>query len=57
MEFHRLKIRSKAMNVAKIKSRHLRLLSKEQSNLGTFLVPSPDGDSKARCCEAIILNI
>ena len=27
--------------------RHLRLISEEQSNLGTFMVPSPEGDSKA----------
>ena len=63
MMFHRLEIRFKATNVAEIKrkileevSRHSRSLPKKQSNLGTFVVPSPDGDSEAGCGEAILLN-
>ncbi|MPC38455.1 hypothetical protein E2C01_031962 [Portunus trituberculatus] len=51
--FHKLKIRSKTANVAEVNveklrevSRHLGLSSKEESNLVTFLVPSPGRDSK-----------
>ena len=50
MVFHRLEIRSKATNVAEIKrkvleevSKHPRSLAKEQSDLGTFVVPAQDG--------------
>ena len=34
-------------------SRHPRSSAEGQSDLGTFKVPSPDGDSEAACCEAI----
>ena len=52
--FHRLKIRYKATNVAEIEKKVLEKVSRQprssaegQSDLGTFVVPSPDGDSKA----------
>ena len=35
-------------------SRHLRSSAERQSNLGTFVVPSPDGDSEAGCGKAIL---
>ncbi|MPC81614.1 hypothetical protein E2C01_076240 [Portunus trituberculatus] len=51
--FHRLKIRSETANVAEVNeeklrevSRHFGSSTREQSNLGTFLVPSPEGDSE-----------
>ena len=54
MVFHRLEIRSKVTNVAEIKrkvleevSRHSRSSSEGQSELGTFVVTFPDGDSGA----------
>ena len=49
MVFHRLKIRSKATNVVEIESKILEEVSRHprQSDLGTFMVPSPDGDSEA----------
>ena len=34
-------------------SRHPRSSAEKQSDLGTFVVPSPDGDSEAGCGEAI----
>ena len=37
-------------------SRHPRSLAKEQSDLGIFVVSSPDGGSEAGCSEAIRLN-
>ena len=37
-------------------SRHPRSSTEGQSDLGTFVVPSPDGDSEAGCGKAI-LNI
>ena len=56
MVLHRLEIRSKATNVAEIESklleevsRHPRSSAEGQSDLGTFVVPSPDGDSEAKC--------
>ena len=36
--------------------RHPRSSAEGQSDLGTFVVPSPDGDSEAGRGEAIILN-
>ena len=52
--FYKLKIRSKTANVAEVDrekcegvSRHLGPISEEQSNLGTFMVLSQEGDSKA----------
>ncbi|MPD04292.1 hypothetical protein E2C01_099971 [Portunus trituberculatus] len=52
--FYRLKIRSETTNVAKFMKKKLRKVSRcfgspprEQSNLGTFIVPSPEWDSKA----------
>ena len=60
MVFHRLEIRSKATNVAEIESKSIRgsfktpeVVSRGQSDLGTFVVPSPDGDFEAGCGEAI----
>ena len=54
MVFHRLEIRSKATNVAEIESKSVRRSSaEEQSDLGIFVVPSPDGDSEAGYGEAI----
>ncbi|MPC33959.1 hypothetical protein E2C01_027328 [Portunus trituberculatus] len=47
--FYRLKIRSKTASVAEVN------VEKEQSNLGTFLVPSPEGDSEAEFGVAIFL--
>ena len=37
-------------------SRHPRSSSKGQSSLGTFVVPSPDGDSEAGRDETILIN-
>ena len=37
-------------------SKHPRLSAEGQSDLGTFVVPSPDGDSEAGGGEAILLN-
>ena len=34
--------------------RHMRSSAEEQSDLGTFVVPSPDRDSEAGCGEAIL---
>ena len=34
-------------------SRHLRSSAEGQSDLGKFVVPSPDGDSEYGCGEAI----
>ena len=58
--FYRLKIRSKTANVAQVDeekyegvSRHLRSIPEEQSDLGTFMVPSPEGDSEAGVIVAI----
>ena len=34
-------------------SRHPRSSAEEQSDLGIFVIPSPDGDSEAGCGEAI----
>ena len=51
--FYILKITSKTTNVAEVDrkkwgmSRHLGAISEEQSDLGTFMVPSPEGDSEA----------
>ena len=48
------------MNVAEIErkvleevARHPRSSSEGQSDLGTFVVPSPDGNSEAGCGEVI----
>ena len=58
MVFHRLEIRSKATNVAEKVleevSKHPRSSAEGQSDLGTFVVPSPDGDSEAGRGKAII---
>ena len=35
-------------------SRHLRSSAEGQSDLGTFMVTSPDGDSESGCGEAIL---
>ena len=35
-------------------SRHPRSSAEGQSDLGTFVVPSPDGDSEAGCGKAIL---
>ena len=44
--FYRLKIRSKTANVAEVHvkgvSRHLGSIPEDQSDLGTFMVPSPE---------------
>ncbi|MPC15541.1 hypothetical protein E2C01_008337 [Portunus trituberculatus] len=52
--FHRLKVRSKTVNVAEVNEEkveggvwHFGSLPEEQSDLGTFLVPSPEEDSEA----------
>ena len=52
--FYRLKIKLKTANVAEVDrknvkgvSRHLGSLSEEQSDLGTFTVPFPEGDYEA----------
>ena len=37
-------------------SRHPRSSAEEQSDLGTFLVPSPDGDSEAGCGELLLIG-
>ncbi len=56
--FHRLKIRTEAGNVPEIYKnleevlRHLESSTAERSDLGTFVVPSPDGDSEAMCWTA-----
>ena len=52
---YRLKIRSMTTNVAEVDrkknvrgmSRHLGAISEGQSDLGTFMVPSPEGNSEA----------
>ena len=61
MEFHRLEIRSKVTNIAEIErkvleevSRQLRSSADEQSDLGTFVVSSLDGDSEAGCGEPFL---
>ena len=56
MVFHRLEIRSKATNVAEINRKSIRGSVKGQSDMWTFVVLFPDGDSKAGRGEAIILN-
>ena len=54
MVFHRFEIGSKAMNIVEIASKSdPRSSVKGQSNLGTFVVPSSDGESEAGCGEAI----
>ena len=52
--FYRLKIRSKTANAAEVDrkkfkgvSRHLGSILEEQSDLETFIVFSPEGDSEA----------
>ena len=35
-------------------SRHPKSSAEEQSDLGTFVVPSPDGDSEAGCGKTIL---
>ena len=51
MVFHRLEIRCKTTNVAEIESKSItgsvKTSSEGQSNLGTFVVPSPEGNSEA----------
>ena len=49
MVFHRLEIR-----VLEEVSRHPRSSGEGQSDLGTFVVSSPDGDSEAGCGKAIL---
>ncbi|MPC55082.1 hypothetical protein E2C01_049015 [Portunus trituberculatus] len=48
--FHRLKIRSKTANIAEVNVEKIvggvKTFSREESDLGTFLVPSPERDSK-----------
>ena len=59
MVFHRLEIRLKVTNVAEINRKRIRGIVKTlegQSSLGSFVVPSPDGDSEAGRRETIILN-
>ena len=53
MVFHRLEIRSKAINVAEINRKIIKGVKSSaegQSDLGTFVVPSPDGDMKSVRC-------
>ncbi|MPC49451.1 hypothetical protein E2C01_043253 [Portunus trituberculatus] len=59
--FYRLKIRSKTANVIEVNeeksrkvSKHFRSPPREQSDLGIFLVPSPEGDSEAGFGVAIL---
>ena len=47
--------KEKSSRVLEEVSRHPRSLA-GQSDLRTFVVPSPDGDSEAGCGEAILLN-
>ena len=54
MVFYRLKITSKTAKVAEVNieklrrvSMHLWSIPRGQSDLGTFIVPSPEGDSEA----------
>ena len=61
MVFHRLAIRSKATNVGDIESKIIRgsvktpeVVSRGQSDLGTFVVSSPDENSEAGCGKAIL---
>ena len=42
------------VKVLKVVSRHPNSSAEGQSDLGTFLVSSPDGDSEAGCGEAIL---
>ena len=63
MVFHRLEIRYMAEMLQKSReklleevSRHPRSSAEGQSDLGTFMVPSPDRDSEAGRGKAIILN-
>ena len=64
MVFYRLEIRSKAMNIAEINRkkmlekvlRHPKSSAEEQSKLGTFVVPSTDGDSEVGRGEAILID-
>ena len=60
MVFRRLEIRSKPRMLQKSRvkvlekvSRYPRSSAEGQSDLGTFVVPSPDGNSEAGCDEAI----
>ena len=55
MVFHRLEIRSKATNVTLEEvSRHPSSSAEGQSDLGTFVVPSPDENSEAGFLVAIL---
>ncbi|MPC45126.1 hypothetical protein E2C01_038811 [Portunus trituberculatus] len=62
--FYRLKIRSKSANVAEGNeegearevSRHFGSPSREQSDLGIFLVSSPEGDCETGCGVNIFLK-
>ena len=64
MVLHRLEIRYKATNVAESESKNIRgsvktpkFVSKWRSDLGTFVVHYPDGDSEAGCCCEAILKL
>ncbi|MPC46328.1 hypothetical protein E2C01_040045 [Portunus trituberculatus] len=56
--FYRLKIRSKTVNVAEVKEGKVEggvSIPKEYSDLRTFLVPSPEGDSEDGFGVAILI--
>ena len=48
-------LQKSSVKVLKEVSRHPRLSAKGQSDLGTFVVPSPDGDSEAGCNGVVCL--
>ncbi|MPC49184.1 hypothetical protein E2C01_042979 [Portunus trituberculatus] len=63
VEFYRLKIRSKTANVAQVNEGKVKGGVKtfgstpiEQCNLGTFMVPSPEGDFEVVVGVATFLN-
>ena len=57
MVFHRLlprMLQKSRIKVLKEVSRHPRSSAEGQSDLGTFVVASPDGDSETGCGKAIL---